>query len=994
MSGLYKRYIPPKPTTTPQHTQVSTPIPRKVESKPAIETPDHKRKRERSQEEVAERKAKKLKKKGIDPATVQDFDTTSATIDDTVDNSVSETTKAQNATAAKPNDAAKAREHALAEARGDFSHIVNMKKRHKLAKEYRKTHKGSDTSAQAGAAAGASEDAGEAEVAAGEPDLAEQKYELTSTREENAVTEDSGLGSKDVKRKKRRKEKEEKEEKEEKDGVNEDAGEIEVAQAAVDDPETTLGSLDTAIPDSVREIASLQPKKRRHKLEAILASAESGEEVIADANMEDDDHLRKHTRVLDNFQKASKRSQSLKSQPEQFQESLGNAQPVVHDLEMPDADGVDEDGFVDEESALPEWLAKPTIISAESKSTFAALGLASDTVDRLSKLSFVDALPVQQALLPLLLPPGSAGARFLPGTDSILPDVAVSAATGSGKTIAYLLPMIEALRRNATRGRLGALVVVPTRELVVQVAAVADSLCKGCGLKVGMATGTGKFKDEQDRLIRRGSQYDPVEYQRIAELGRREINPPEADSEEFDSYLADLGKEDAKEEQRMRDTIHGITQHVATYDSAVDILVATPGRLLEHISSTPGFNLVYLQWLIIDEADKLLDNQYEGFLDSLNAELARPRSIHEQDVREQYLRSKGMWDDVRERRLRKVVLSATMTRDISKLTSLRLRRSTMIAVRGSEGIDAQARPGARGDGRDDGFRENASGFELPRTLIEYCVPVGDGSEKPLVVVELLSAKIFKEDPNAPLQPVALKTDGVVSDDEDDSSSSDSDDSSSISSDSSSDVSSVASSADEPDEPKDTNEGTTDMDAVLSQKLSQRHRKDSSQPQAPTVLIFTASNESANRLSHLLKEIKPSWALRITTLVKLKPGKARITAKADEPAVVVSTDRAARGLDSFSNRPITHVIQYDVPRSLTGYIHRVGRTARAGRDGDAWTLYTHSEARWFVNEITKASNVKRAGAVERVKVFMSDDGLRERYQTVLGSMREEVFGGKT
>ncbi|EGP90388.1 uncharacterized protein MYCGRDRAFT_68754 [Zymoseptoria tritici IPO323] len=736
-----------------------------------------------------------------------------------------------------------------------------MKKRHKLAKEYRKTHKGSDTSAQAGAAAGASEDAGEAEVAAGEPDLAEQKYELTSTREENAVTEDSGLGSKDVKRKKRRKEKEEKEEKEEKDGVNEDAGEIEVAQAAVDDPETTLGSLDTAIPDSVREIASLQPKKRRHKLEAILASAESGEEVIADANMEDDDHLRKHTRVLDNFQKASKRSQSLKSQPEQFQESLGNAQPVVHDLEMPDADGVDEDGFVDEESALPEWLAKPTIISAESKSTFAALGLASDTVDRLSKLSFVDALPVQQALLPLLLPPGSAGARFLPGTDSILPDVAVSAATGSGKTIAYLLPMIEALRRNATRGRLGALVVVPTRELVVQVAAVADSLCKGCGLKVGMATGTGKFKDEQDH---------------------------------------------AKEEQRMRDTIHGITQHVATYDSAVDILVATPGRLLEHISSTPGFNLVYLQWLIIDEADKLLDNQYEGFLDSLNAELARPRSIHEQDVREQYLRSKGMWDDVRERRLRKVVLSATMTRDISKLTSLRLRRPTMIAVRGSEGIDAQARPGARGDGRDDGFRENASGFELPRTLIEYCVPVGDGSEKPLV----------------------------------------------------------------------------------------RHRKDSSQPQAPTVLIFTASNESVNRLSHLLKEIKPSWARRITTLVKLKPGKARITAKADESAVVVSTDRAARGLDSFSNRPITHVIQYDVPRSLTGYIHRVGRTARAGRDGDAWTLYTHSEARWFVNEITKASNVKRAGAVERVKVFMSDDGLRERYQTILGSMREEVFGGKT
>jgi ATP-dependent RNA helicase DDX51/DBP6 len=527
---------------------------------------------------------------------------------------------------------------------------------------------------------------------------------------------------------------------------------------------------------------------------------------------------------------------------------------------------------------------------------------------------------------------------------------------------------------------------------VVQVAAVADSLCKSSGLKVGMATGTGKFKDEQDRLVRHERQYDPSEYQRIAELGRREMRPPAVDSEEFDAYLADLGREDARGEQRIRDTIHGITQHVPTYDSAVDILVATPGRLLEHINSTPGFNLVHLQWLIIDEADKLLDNQYEGFLDSLNSELARPRTSHEQDVREKYLRSKGVWDESKERRLRKVVLSATMTRDISKLTSLKLRRPAMVAVRGSEGLDAPAGSGMR-DGNNDGIKESASGFELPRTLVEYCVPVGDGSEKPLVAVELLSSKIFREDPAVAAEPTAREAEADGSDDEDDSSSSDSDDSSSISSDSSSDASSVASSADEAEEADAATGEAMDIDTSISRKLPQRARKDFTEPRAPTVLIFTASNESANRLSHLLKELKPSWANKITTLVKLKPGKARITAKADEPAVVISTDRAARGLDSFSNRPITHVIQYDVPRSLTGYIHRVGRTARAGRNGDAWTLYTHSEARWFVNEITKANNVKRAGAVERIKIFMSDDGLRERYQTVLAGMKEEVFGGK-
>jgi ATP-dependent RNA helicase DDX51/DBP6 len=45
--------------------------------------------------------------------------------------------------------------------------------------------------------------------------------------------------------------------------------------------------------------------------------------------------------------------------------------------------------------------------------------------------------------------------------------------------------------------------------------------------------------------------------------------------------------------------------------------VATPGRLVEHISSTDGFSLQFLRFLIIDEADRLLAEPYFGWLDKV-----------------------------------------------------------------------------------------------------------------------------------------------------------------------------------------------------------------------------------------------------------------------------------------------------------------------------------------------------------------------------------------
>ena len=124
----------------------------------------------------------------------------------------------------------------------------------------------------------------------------------------------------------------------------------------------------------------------------------------------------------------------------------------------------------------------------------------------------------------------------------------------------------------------------------------------------------------------------------------------------------------------------------------------------------------------------------------------------------------------------------------------------------------------------------------------------------------------------------------------------------------------------------------------------------------SVLIFTRTKHRADKVARQIAHA----GFRVTSLHSNRTQGQREQAlrgfKTGHFRIMVATDIAARGLDIES---ISHVINYDMPDTADAYIHRIGRTGRAQRTGDAFTLVTPED-----NDMIRALERIMGGPIKR------------------------------
>ena len=377
------------------------------------------------------------------------------------------------------------------------------------------------------------------------------------------------------------------------------------------------------------------------------------------------------------------------------------------------------------------------------------------------------ATALQSSGVEVLFPVQSVVWEATAGGCSDAHDVCLAAPTGSGKTLAYSLPLLQSLSLRRHSRSLQALIVLPTRDLALQVLSVITPLCAALGIPYGAACGQAGLAVEAEALA----------------------------------------------------------------SGAAAVLVATPGRLIAHLEGTPGFSLENLRFLVVDEADRLLRQTYQNWLPRVLSALPQPSPSTTTTT-------------IARRKVVKFIVSATLTKDPSKIDRLALCCPRYIAMAAE----------------DDDHR-----YKLPPGLEELKTVV-TAERKPFVLTALLTQ----------LRP------------------------------------------------------------------------------APTI-IFTSAVDTTRRLALMLRALRDvvGECVEYSAVVPPEQRRAALTSFRDRRAsILVCSDAMTRGMDVEG---VEVVINYDAPVYVKTYVHRVGRTARAGRSGKVVTLLRDEDVRHFKGMLRKADN---------------------------------------
>ena len=212
---------------------------------------------------------------------------------------------------------------------------------------------------------------------------------------------------------------------------------------------------------------------------------------------------------------------------------------------------------------------------------FKDLPISSKTLQGLNSSKYFNLTPIQRCTLP-----HSLGGR----------DILGASKTGSGKTLCFLIPLLENLYRDGfiREEGLGALILLPTRELAIQVFEVINKIGKHHNYSVGLVIGGNDYEKEK--------------------------------------YIV----------------------------NNMNILIGTPGRILQHMSESYMFTADNLKILVIDEADRILDEGFEDELIKIINYLPKNRQT--------------------------LLFSATLTRNLKRLVKIHMRSPEYINISNTDNV--------------------------------------------------------------------------------------------------------------------------------------------------------------------------------------------------------------------------------------------------------------------------------------------------------------------